>query len=111
LALQFKNNLKQQLKKKKNQKTHKQTNKQKNKKTTVGQASLIPALKRQRQVDLCEFKASSGIQSEFQDSQGYTEKPCLRTNKQTNKQTNTKPKSQQQNNLPPLQHLGEEKQD
>jgi hypothetical protein len=31
-----------------------------------------------------------GRQSEFQDSQGYTEKPCLKkskTNKQTNKQT------------------------
>ena len=32
-----------------------------------------------------------GLQSEFQDSQGYTEKPCLKKtkqNKQTNKQTN-----------------------
>ena len=28
---------------------------------------MIPVLGRQRQVDLCEF----------QDSQGYTEKPCL----------------------------------
>jgi hypothetical protein len=37
-----------------------------------------------------------GLQSEFQDSQGYTDKPCLKTtttkkqktkNKQTNKQT------------------------
>ena len=26
-----------------------------------------------------------GLQSEFQDSRGYTEKPCLETNKQTNK--------------------------
>jgi hypothetical protein len=26
--------------------------------------------------------------SDFQDSQGYTEKPCLETNKQTNKQIN-----------------------
>jgi hypothetical protein len=34
--------------------------------------------------------AWSTEQSEFQDSQGYTEKPCLKTpppNKQTNKQT------------------------
>ena len=32
-----------------------------------------------------------GLQSEFQDSQSYTEKPCLeKTNKQTNKQTNKK---------------------
>ena len=35
---------------------------------------LIPSLERQRQVDLCEFKASL-IYSEFQDSQGYTELP------------------------------------
>jgi hypothetical protein len=33
---------------------------------------------------ISEFKAR-GLQSEFQDSQGYTEKPCLRK-KQTNKQ-------------------------
>jgi hypothetical protein len=30
--------------------------------------------------------------TEFQDSQGYTEKPCLKkTNKQTNKQTSLSP--------------------
>ena len=29
----------------------------------------------------------AGLQSEFQDSQGYIEKPCLK-NKQTNKQNN-----------------------
>ena len=34
---------------------------------------LIPALGRQRQVDLCEFD----LQSEFQDSLGYTENPVL----------------------------------
>jgi hypothetical protein len=28
-----------------------------------------------------------GLQSEFQDSQGYTEKPCLEKQQQTNKQT------------------------
>jgi hypothetical protein len=36
---------------------------------------------------------SSALQSEFQDSQGYTEKPCLKTpktNKQTNKQIKIK---------------------
>jgi hypothetical protein len=32
-----------------------------------------------------------GLQSEFQDSQGYTEKPCLK-NKQTNKQTKKAPR-------------------
>jgi hypothetical protein len=38
---------------------------------------LITALRRQRQVDL-EVQGQPGLQSEFQDSQGYTEKPCLR---------------------------------
>ena len=35
------------------------------------------------------FLRQPGLQSEFQDSQGYTEKPCLekQTNKQTNKNT------------------------
>jgi hypothetical protein len=37
---------------------------------------LIPALGRQRQVDFC-VRGQPGLQSEFQDSQGYTEKPCL----------------------------------
>jgi hypothetical protein len=37
---------------------------------------LIPALGRQKQVDLCEFEASLvSLQSKFQDSQLYTEKP------------------------------------
>jgi hypothetical protein len=49
---------------------------------------LIPALGRQKQADFC-VRGQPGLQSEFQDSQGYTEKPCLekQTNKQTNKQT------------------------
>jgi hypothetical protein len=42
--------------------------------------SLIPALVRQRQADFW-VRGQPGLQSEFQDSQGYTEKPCL--NKQT----------------------------
>jgi hypothetical protein len=34
-------------------------------------------------------RGQTGLGSEVQDSQGYTEKPCLeKTNKQTNKQTN-----------------------
>ena len=49
---------------------------------------LIPALGRQRQVDLCEFEASL-IYRSFQDSQDYTEKPYLEKQQQTNKQTNT----------------------
>jgi hypothetical protein len=37
---------------------------------------LIPALGRQRQADFC-VRGQPGLQSEFQDSQGYTEKPSL----------------------------------
>jgi hypothetical protein len=37
---------------------------------------LIPALGRQRQADLWVW-GQPGLQSEFQYSQGYTEKPCL----------------------------------
>ena len=48
---------------------------------------LIPALRRQRHVDLCELKACLvyKTKNEFQDSQCYIEKPYLE-NKQTNKQ-------------------------
>jgi hypothetical protein len=38
---------------------------------------LIPALRRQKQVDLCEFEDSLVYKSEFWDDQGYTEKPYL----------------------------------
>ena len=38
---------------------------------------LIPALGRQRQVDFW-VQGQPGLQSDFQDSQGYTEKPCLK---------------------------------
>jgi hypothetical protein len=60
---------------------------------------IIPALERQRQANFC-VPGQPGLQSEFQDSQGYTEKPCLKKTKpniqtktkQTNKQkTPTKP--------------------
>jgi hypothetical protein len=37
---------------------------------------LITALGRQRQADFW-VRGQPGLQSEFQDSQGYTEKPCL----------------------------------
>jgi outer membrane biosynthesis protein TonB len=37
---------------------------------------LIPALGRQRQVGF-RVQGQPGLQSEFQDSLGYTEKPCL----------------------------------
>jgi hypothetical protein len=37
---------------------------------------FIPVLGRQRQADFWVL-GQLGLQSEFQDSQGYTEKPCL----------------------------------
>jgi hypothetical protein len=40
--------------------------------------ALIPALGRQRQVDF-QVQGQPSLQSEFQDSQGYTEIPCLKT--------------------------------
>jgi hypothetical protein len=58
---------------------------------------LIPALGRQRQGDF-EVPGQSHLQSEFQDSQGYTEKPCLGKNK--TKQNKTK----QNNKQPHHQH-------
>ena len=55
---------------------------------------LIPALGRQRQEDFW-VQGQPGLQSEFQDSQGYTEKLCLeKTQKQKNKN------QQQKSNLP-----------
>ena len=36
---------------------------------------LILALERQRQADLW-VRGQQGLQSEFQDSQGYAEEPC-----------------------------------
>jgi hypothetical protein len=45
---------------------------------------LIPALGRQRQVDFWVW-GQPGLQSEFQDSQGYTEKPCLKKIKKKKK--------------------------
>jgi hypothetical protein len=38
------------------------------------------------------MKSQPGVQSEFQDSQGYTEKPCLEKQKTKNK--NKKPNKQ-----------------
>jgi hypothetical protein len=56
---------------------------------------LIPALGRQSQADFW-VRGQRGVQSEFQDSQRHTKKPCLEKtknkNKQINKQKNQKPK-------------------
>ena len=45
---------------------------------------LISALRRQRQVNF-RVQGQPGLQSEFQNSQGYTEKPCLEKPKKQNK--------------------------
>jgi hypothetical protein len=50
---------------------------------------LIPVLGRQRQVDFW-VRGQPGLQSEFQDSQGYTEKPCLKIKKQKQQQQQKK---------------------
>jgi hypothetical protein len=47
---------------------------------------LIPALGRQRQADFWVW-GQPDLQSEFQDSQGYTEKPCLKKKKKKKKRT------------------------
>lgn len=41
---------------------------------------FIPALKRQRQVDLCVF-GPVGLHSELQDSHGYIVRTCLKKRK------------------------------
>jgi hypothetical protein len=43
--------------------------------------SLIPEFGRQNQADFWA-RGQPGLQSEFQDSQHYTEKSCLKTKKQ-----------------------------
>jgi hypothetical protein len=43
-----------------------------------------------------------GLQSEFQDSQGYTEKPCLKNTKK--KQKNKKTKNKKQKNRKNIKH-------
>jgi hypothetical protein len=48
---------------------------------------LIPALRKQRQSDFW-VRGQPGLESEFRDSQGYAEKPCLEKTK--NKKTNKK---------------------
>ena len=71
----------------------------------VVQVPLIPALGRQRQADFL-VQGQPGLQSEFQDSQSYTEKPCLKTKtKQKTKPNQTKPKQQQKRTLIKIQEL------
>jgi hypothetical protein len=51
-----------------------------------------PALRKLGQGDLGVW-GQPGLQSEFQNSQGYTENPCLKTNKQNKKQRQKKEKA------------------
>jgi hypothetical protein len=66
-------------------------------------AFKIPVLGRQRQVDF-RVQGQPGLQSELQDSQDYTEKPCLENqkrkkskNKNKTKQNKTKIKTKPNN--------------
>jgi hypothetical protein len=54
--------------------------------------ALIPALVRQRQADFW-VQGQPGLQSESQDSQGYTEKPCLKKKKRKEKKKKKKESS------------------
>jgi hypothetical protein len=54
-------------------------------------------LGRQRQADFWVW-GQPGLQSEFQDSQGYTEKPCLEKNKNKKQTKQTKTKNKQTKN-------------
>ena len=55
----------------------------------------LAALGRQRLADFWVW-GQPGLQSEFQDSQGYTEKPCLEKQKHKTKQNKKKKKQQHQ---------------
>jgi hypothetical protein len=56
----------------------------------------IPALGRQRQADLWVW-GQPGLQSEFQDSQDYTRKPCLEKQQQQQQTKNKKTKKKKKN--------------
>ena len=52
--------------------------------------ALILVLGMQRQADVIDL---TGLQSKFQNSQGYTEKPCLKPNPQTKEKERRKRKN------------------
>ena len=58
---------------------------------------LIPALRRHRQADF-GVRGQPGLQSEFQNSQSYTEKPCVQRNKNKNKKKQKKKQTNKQKN-------------
>jgi hypothetical protein len=61
--------------------------------------SLIPVPGKQRQVELSTFNAGLVYKTEFQDSQGYTEKLCFGKNENKNPKPNQtiKPNQTKQN--------------
>jgi hypothetical protein len=61
-------------------------------------------LRRQRQADFW-VPGQPGLQSEFQDSQGYTKKPCLKKKNKT-KQNRTEQNKTKQNKTKLLNGLG-----
>jgi hypothetical protein len=73
-------------------------------KTVPGQAVVAhafnPSTWGQRQVDFWVW-GQPDLQSEFQDSQGYTEKPCLEKPKNKTKQNKTKQNKTKQKRLFP----------
>jgi hypothetical protein len=60
------------------------------------------------EAEVGRVRGQLAVQSEFRDSQGYTEKPCLKkqTNKQTNK-TNKKTKTKQKRKESKVKHFKE----
>jgi hypothetical protein len=51
--------------------------------------ALIPALGRQTQRWICVCSRPGLVYREFQDSQDYTEKPCLKRKKKSNQKSKT----------------------
>ena len=88
--------------------THVSTHTRKNIKTTSQWwcTPLTPALGRQRQADLCEFKVSLVYRGSSRTAKGYIKKLCPEKPKQTNKQTKTTTlqKELQINSLPQTEH-------
>jgi hypothetical protein len=67
-----------QTREKKKTKGRKEGRERGRKKVTARQCMpLIPSLGRQRQADF-QVQGQPGLQNDFQDSQDYTEKPCLK---------------------------------